>query len=335
VTLATDQRAIRLTGVGASEVGAIVGLDPHRTPFDVYAAKKGLVKEEWSDPRTGTPAQRLGHLLEPVVAELYEIAHPDVHLVSSGTERHPIHQFALATPDRLVFDASAPPGAQYIRLLEIKTKPWRTAREFGQEGTDQVPQIILCQVQWQMAVLMAPRCDVGVLIDGRDYREFVVHADAEVQATLLAEVEAFWRHHVEAGVAPEMVGRTVSDYLKAQFRMHDAEIVRADAKGEDALKQLLNARNVLAEAEAQKEQAENRVKALIGFHKGIQADCARATWSQARDAERPDWHAIAQQFRTVAELRGAAREDLDAITVEFTKIVPGARRFLFTPSKDA
>lgn len=331
--LTTEQIALRRTGVGASEVAAVLGLDPYRTPFDVWAVKRGLTEERVSTPASGTPAERLGHLLEPVVADLYQMAHPAWVVRSAETVRHPVHEFALATPDRIVANHWDSEQVTDRHLLEIKTKSWRTARGFGAEGTDELPERILCQVQWQLAVVGCQRVDVAVLIDGRDYREYTVHADADLQATMLEQVGRFWREHVVAADPPELLGRSVADYLRDRFRLHSADVVPADEAAEAAMFRLVEVRAQLQGLALQEEELKNTLKLLIGTHKGVQGEAGRALWSLTRDAVRHDWSAIAQEFRTMLQLRGVPDDDLAAVVAARATTTAGSRRFTFSPAK--
>ena len=61
--LTTEQR---LRYVGSSEVPAVVGKDPYRTRYDVWAEKTGMVPPP---DLSENPRVQLGQFLEPYVAE--------------------------------------------------------------------------------------------------------------------------------------------------------------------------------------------------------------------------------------------------------------------------
>jgi putative phage-type endonuclease len=359
------QKLLRGQGVGGSEVAAVLGVHPKMTAFDVWAHKTGKLpeREHDQDPTGNLPAY-LGTKLEPLVADVYEHRHPEFVCRPADTVVHPDYTFAIVTPDRNLHRV-IPGSRQDLRaalqdianvrraevveceespekLLEIKTKSWRTARAFGEQGTDEVPADVLCQAHWQLFVTRFAVVDVAVLIDGRDYREYTVHADPELHASMLEEVRRFWHGNVLADIPPEMKGRAVDPYLRQKFVMHDDMIARADALGEEWLTKLHEARLLAKNAEEEKEHCENQVKNLIGVRKGIQGEIGKATWSQTKDAEKVDWQQVAGEYRTIIELIkpldqpvDKVRRDLDEIRSRCTKIVPGSRRFLFTPAKEA
>jgi putative phage-type endonuclease len=342
------QKALRGQGVGGSEVAAVLGVHPHMTAFDVWAHKTGklLEKEHDNDPTRNLPAY-LGTRLEPLVAEVYEHRHPEFTLQPADTVVHPDFPFAIVTPDRMVHrrSSSGPLGTDHAyhakpeKLLEIKTKSWRTARAFGEQGTDEVPGDVLCQAHWQLFVVGIAVVDIAVLIDGRDYREYSVQADAELHAAMLEKVRQFWHGNVLADIPPELKGRSVDPYLRQRFVMHDDTIKRADGLGEQWLAQLHEARQMRDVYEENVEAAANQIKLLIGQNKGIQGEVGKATWSQTKDATVVDWETVAKRYRTLLQKWGvddrAMLEELESIVSDSTSIRKGSRRFLFSPAKEA
>ena len=154
MTLTAEQLALRQTGIGASEIAAVAGLDPHRTPLDVWMLKRGL-----AGPFAGNEFTRWGDRLEAVIAGAYAEAR-GVLLDTRDTLRHAGEPWMLATPDRVVLDSA---GAEE-RLLQVKNRGLRQADRWGEPGTDQVPDAVAAQCHWEMAVTGLALCDVAVLI---------------------------------------------------------------------------------------------------------------------------------------------------------------------------
>jgi len=346
VTFTEKQLALRSKGIGGSEIAAVLGLNPKVTPFDVWARKVGALEEQEHDrdPVGNLPAY-LGTRLEPVVADVYAARHPEILLVGSDTYQHPEFPWAIVTPDREAYRVPAenPAGMAGIQpsdrdhLVEIKTKSWRTAREFGESGTDELPADVLCQAQWQALIVGVALVRVAVLIDGRDYREYEVQADKDLHAIMLEKGGEFWNGYVLPRVEPPLVGRAAKQYLAQKFRMHGQEILRADPMADDTLRRLLNVRAELTEAEARKEALENALKALIGTNKGIQGEVAKVTWSQTKDAEIVDWKAVASRYRHIIESQEwetDVQSEIDGIVADHTTIRAGSRRFLFQAAKE-
>lgn len=177
----------RRKGIGGSDVAAILGLSPWRTPYQVWEDKTGRSEEQ-----TETPAIYWGRLLEDPIRQAYadrtglSVKKPDQMFTS------PDHPFMLANLDGIASDG---------RLVEFKT----TSRGdgWGEEGTDEIPEYYQTQVQHYMAVMGVERTDVGVLIAGRDFRIYTVMADIELQQMLIDEEAKFWEL-VQTDTPPEI-----------------------------------------------------------------------------------------------------------------------------------
>lgn len=168
--------AQRRTGIGGSDVAAILGLSPWRTPYQVWEDKTGR-----SDEQEETPALYWGRLLEDPIRQAYAdrtgltVTKPDRMFTSEA------HPFMLANLDGIASDG---------RIVEFKTTS--RADGWGEEGSDEIPDYYQTQVQHYMSVMGAERADVGVLIAGRDFRIYTVEADAELQQMLIEEEAKFW-----------------------------------------------------------------------------------------------------------------------------------------------
>jgi putative phage-type endonuclease len=175
--LTEKQHAERANGIGGSDAAAVLGLSRWRTPLDVYLAKKKPAENRVAE----TEPMRWGTLLEPVVRQEFAEKTGRVITLPEGTIRHPKYPFMLAHPDGVSTDG---------RLYEGKTA--RSAEEWGESGSSQIPQEYCIQVQHYMAVMGLPVADVAVLIAGNDFRTYEIPADPEMQALIIEGEEAFW-----------------------------------------------------------------------------------------------------------------------------------------------
>lgn len=176
-----DWHAARRDGIGASEISAVVGLNPWMSAFQLWHEKKGNLPG--ADP--DNPLFYWGHALEPLVAARFTELHPDLYVAHAGTHRHSEREWQFANLDRLVLTAGEPDVP-----LEIKTTKYPDG--WGPSGSDQIPVHVRCQVTQQMDVFSAPYAWVAVLIGGSDYREYRIDFD-EADATALREAgAAFW-----------------------------------------------------------------------------------------------------------------------------------------------
>lgn len=193
----------RRTGIGGSDIGAILGLSPWRTPYDVFLDKTAPVEHEESD------SMYWGTVLEDVVASEYQKRSGRKVQRVRQLLRHPEHDFAIANIDRAVIVPEISGNVRWKngklttdRILECKTSNGFAASEWGEPGTDFVPDTYLLQCQWYMGVTDTQVADLAVLIGGNDYRTFTITRDDSLFSDLLMEAETFW-NNCQKGIAPD------------------------------------------------------------------------------------------------------------------------------------
>jgi putative phage-type endonuclease len=319
--LSEKQQAMRMQGIGASEIAAIVGAHPTKKPIDVWLEKTGQ-----ADPFEGNSLTEFGHRIERVIGEAWAERHPGLRVYTPGTLRHPEHPIALASPDRVVAPAGLgrPPREQWLSLLEIKTV-FFSAKEYG-EGEDEVPERHLLQVQWQEEVCNVEEAELVALVNG-DYRPYPIHRDRELGGMLIEAAERFWTDHVVAGVPPAVDGSdSYGDFLSKRFAREKAPLLPATPEAAAMAKRLREARAVLKAAEAEEALAAQLVKAALGEALGFEGLC---TWKANKDGTKFDVEHAVEGFLCLLEEEGFGRERARAlwakVVQDFTTTKPGAR----------
>lgn len=197
-----EWHAARAAGLGGSEVAAVLGLSPWESRFSLWMRKAGLI-----DPQPDNPEMEWGRRLEPAVADKYADDNPGLHVLPVGTYRHEDRPWQLANPDRLCWDretvsmVASFAGVEPVGLLEVKTALY--ADGWGDTDTGVIPPYYRCQTQWYLDTFGLPAGELVVLIGGHDYRRYVIEADAEDQAFMRAEAEAFLAT-IAAGDLPDL-----------------------------------------------------------------------------------------------------------------------------------
>lgn len=300
--LTEEQQAIRRTGIGGSEIGAVVGLSPYAKPIDVWRAKvEGHILEE-------TKPMKRGRILEPALADWYA-EDTGATLEFAPTLRHPSSLIAVATPDRFASLA----GERWV--LELKTANFRTLSQWGEAGTDKVPKHYLAQVAWEMACADLERADLAVLVAGDDFRIYHLRRDRELEAMLLEEAEKFWRDYVLTKTPPPVDGSdSFEDWLLARYPAHQSGLLEATPEAEALARELRAAQEALEPNEARLDAAKNQLRALIGDAEGLVGSFGKITWRKSKDSERTDWEAVAKAAGVTPEL-----------IKQFTTIKPGPR----------
>lgn len=301
----------RKKGIGASEAASVLGLNPYRTPLDVWMQKKGILETQ------ETPAMRLGTRLEPVVAEMYQ-DYTGLILIPSGTLVYPKNNILFATPDRIVKGKN--------KGLEIKTANSRMAENWGEEGTDEIPQYYLIQCVLCMAVTDLPEWDVAALIGGQDFKIYNIQRDIDLETSIIDRLLEWWETYIVGNREPDIdSSRVCADYLANKYPRNFKPLKEASDVEDGLLQRLEEVQYSKKSFEDQEESIKNLLKNSIGESDGIVGSHWKATWKASKDGKKILWEDIAKIL--LNELKPESQRQ---IIKDNTQIVPGARRFLFT-----
>lgn len=261
-----DWLKLRRQGIGGSDVAAILGLSKWKTPLDVFNDKTG---ESAPEEQEDNASMEWGRRLEPVIRDKYaeatgfKVAKPDLMLVSDE------HPFMIADVDGIAEDG---------RILECKTA--RTARDWGEEGMDEIPEYYQTQVQHYMAVTGAAACDVAVLIGGSDFRIYTVKRDQELIDILIKEESKFWNEHVVPGIAPSPM--TLAE-TESAYPASNGQSREASPEIESDLSDLVRAEREMNEAKSRVSELRAKVQAFMGENEKLLLNgTAVATWKSSK-----------------------------------------------------
>lgn len=298
-----DWLAVRAAGISASNIAAILGINPWDSPFSLYWRKKlgGEV-----DP---SPQMEWGSRLEDAIAAKFEERHADDGMVlrPGGLYRHPEHEWMLATPDRLLKIVDR---GRLIPTAVVELKTASSLDDWGDDGTDQVPVHYRAQVIYQLDVLGLPHAHVALLCRGSTYREYTVAYDAEDAATMRKAAAEFMRR-LGCDEAPDIDGSAATTAtLKA---LHPSVVDEAVSVPVDLADQYRVRKELLDDAQAAYDEVCNRMRALIGNNREAVADGRRVARRSVYDragidtkrlkADHPDLYAEYMTVTTVDALK--------------------------------
>lgn len=176
--------AERRTGIGGSDIAAIVGADFDRTPLDVYNEKMGL-----APPAPTNPHIRRGVLFEPIARQMY-IEQTGNKVAVAGLRRMRDHEIVIGHVDGLVAARDGVPAG----VLEIKCPGIGMWGKIKREG---LPMKWVLQAQWYMAVTSRKWCDVAVFnAEFAELHVLRVDADSDLQRQLVERAEIWWTTHI-------------------------------------------------------------------------------------------------------------------------------------------
>lgn len=300
--------AARRGFIGGSEVAAICGLSPWKTPVDVFLDKTGRAPDD-EEP---SEALRLGTELEDYAARRY------TETTGRAVRNYGymvVRGHALADVDRLIVPSGAKVAAfhEEVRtdgILECKTSgvPWDEEPPLHYQMQGQLYlELLDCSFVDFAVVFLAPR---------RDFRVFRMERDREVGAALVARIEKFWRECVETDTPPPAVNLADVRALYPNARPECAK----DATAEVA-RAVERLREIKAQTDALDEEAEGlrgAVAAFMGDSDTLRVCGAKAVTFRAPKPRRvTDWKGVAAELNPTAELVAA-----------HTTETPSARRFL-------
>ena len=183
----------RLSGIGASDVAAVMGICPYNTRHGVWLVKTGRSKGF-----AGNSFTEHGKVMENAARARYEIQTMIDMVPSCAT--HPVYKHCLASLDGW--------NEELKKILEIKCPKTRTVIDAALAG--QVAEHYIPQVQFQLGVAGGDDLDFFVFHEESKQDALVnVKPDLELQGKMFAAVEDFWTQYVLTDIEPPLTNRDV------------------------------------------------------------------------------------------------------------------------------
>lgn len=248
---------VRKLGLGGSDMAAVLGLSPWRSPIDVWLDKTSdTVEEKESEP------MYWGNVLEEVVAQ--EFAKRSGYKVRNNnfTLQSEEYPYLLANIDREIVGLDAG--------LECKTANAFKANEW--DG-DNVPDAYYIQCQHYMAVTGKSSWWIAALIGGNTFVYKEIKRNDEVIQAIIDTGREFW-HLVEAKTMPAPDdSKACGEALKKLYKHSNGQSVELPANYGNMIIDYLEIKNQLYELETKKRGIENVMKDFL-------KDNERATYGE-------------------------------------------------------
>lgn len=282
---------LRESGIGSSEVGTILGLNPYETPYQLWRRKVGI-----DPPKEQNFAMKAGHYLENAVSLFYrDETGKEIIKASAGDWIVRCNEcpWMQVSPDRTFWIPGMPKRKENKGILECKT----TQMEID---ADNVPQYWFAQLQYQLGVAEYSQGAIAWLTMGREfgYRDFVF--DQEFFDFMAEEVARFWTDNVKGGREPLL--SNVDDVLLRNPRHVVGKAVEADKKLLDSCRILKELKEELADLNTRKEEIEAAIKmamgdaeALVTPGDGRSKPQILATWKAAKGSQKFDEKRFAKE----------------------------------------
>ena len=236
---------IRSQGIGGSEIGTIMGLNPWESAYALWAKKSGKIENTFR----GNTATRLGKLLEEPILQMFQENHPNLTLHRPGTFRSKSIPILHANVDALAYH----PETGEWAVVEVKTAKYQW---------DSIPEHYVAQVQHYMDVLGLKKAYV-VALCGMEPFEAVIEADEFQQSVQRDRAIQFW-NGLQNDTAPEWDGSESTYQIVRQ--MHPLIEDREEEIGELGIG-LWNAQLRFDEAQKELNSYKSAVMDAMGYAK--------------------------------------------------------------------
>jgi putative phage-type endonuclease len=305
---------MRKSGVAASDVGAIFGVDPNRDAFSVVAEKKGDLP-----PIETTDRMRVGKAIEPGILALYSYRTGYELDYCDQTMRHPEREWMIYTPDALVRGER--------RGVDAKSISFDQRRNWGPTADD-IPEKIQLQCWYYMAALDYDVWDVAAFMGDGMPRIYTIERDLEAERVMLARCEEFYLRYLKGDEMPPMgASASAAAWLQRAFPTHKRpDLRRATQAEEQMLAAYAGVRADQIELQRERDELENSIKLAIADREGLLWPDGKFTWRKTKDREVVDYKSLSLGLINQFIPDAAERKTL----VEFyTTIKPGIRRIYF------
>jgi putative phage-type endonuclease len=271
--------------LGGSDIAAILGISPWRTPLDVY-----LDKVEGKRPEDPSKAQifRRGARMEPYILDLLAEEH-GIEIVQRGQRyRDKTHDFIAAE-----IDAEAASGEN----IEAKSANQFAAKHWGAEWTDDIPVYYTAQGMHGMMVTGAPATIFPVLIGSDDFRVYRVERDEETITAIRAKEVEFWDRIQRRDPPP---ATAVSD-IERLFARDYGTAVEASSELAQVVGTLKRLKKELKMLESDADDAAEQIKLFMAEHATLMfGGKPLCTW-KSQTANRFDIEAFRTKHPAIAE----------------------------------
>lgn len=279
----TEYRQIGKHGLGSSDAAAIMGLTERPSIADVYLRFiNGRSHED-------NLYMKAGRAMEPVILEQFQEETGEALTIEDVIYIHRDFDYLVTKPDAMTANGY------------IEAKLTTHGDDWGEYGSDAVPDYVFCQVQHGMEVTEKDYSLIPVVIMGRWGMEFRLYhvAKSGIIVPQMVEMEKkFWNENVLQRVPPEP--RSLED-AKKLWPNSSIATIEATPEISDALTALKEIKAELKELGQRKEFCELEVKKFMKDAEAVRiGNKILATW-KSNSVSRIDVTRLRHDLPKIAE----------------------------------
>ena len=273
---------LRKDGIGGSDIGAIMGVNPFSSPFNVFVDKTTDFSKDLSD----NEAIYWGTVLEDVVAKEFErrtgkkVSRLNSILASKETP------FAYANIDRRIMGEKA--GLECKTTNAFNSDEWKD---------DEIPASYICQCQWYMYVTGWDRWYIACLIGGQHFVYKEIERDDELIGCMLKKAKHFWTDNVLRNVPPSMDGSAgCGEYLKKEYVEDNGLEIMLSRDVFPLVDKLAELKALEKNISLQQTELENKIKQYMGEYQTAVSDKYTVFWKTQNGAPKFERELLAEKI---------------------------------------
>lgn len=305
--LTPQDRELRKTRIGASEIGALLEVDPYKTKIDLFTDKTTEEADDGKDHQRWGLDQEQSIIAYHARAKRYDLIAPvDDHgqPTPDGKWRSVAHP---TLPLVCTTDALAISKDGTVAIQAKNDQGWGDM-EWGKPGTDDAPLLYIAQCTVEIGVLLARgrevvRDDLAVSVRGAPPVGYPIRFDPELFGQLGELALRFKRDHLDTGKRPDGEPAKVAEYIKRRYSQPMPKLLLQETP--ELLALVAKVKWFRSQTKALKAEAlaaENELKAAIGEAEGIAGLC---TWKLQKGST----YEVTKKSGRVLRITGLKEED--------------------------
>lgn len=248
--------------IGASEVGAILGIDPFCTPLKLWSLKTGLIEPEQEE----NEACEWGKRLERVVSQKFAEKNNCKLIAYKKRFTHPDMDYFSCELDNII--------AGTDQLVEVKTVNAWAMKKW--QDTDSVPGKVIAQVTSQLGLSKRKIGHTAILVGGQRYLERKIEFDQDFYNIIVDKVKMFWTMVLTK--QPPMATGDDNDLLVQLHPEASDAMLEATQDINNEVSRIQELKLHIKNMEDEKDEAEARVKSVIGDNLGFRTPEFTVKW---------------------------------------------------------
>ena len=281
----TEWLRYRKGGITGTDAGAITGMNPYVSAFQVYQDK---ISDTFSDE--DNESMRQGRDLEEYVAERFCEATGLKVRKANGIYQNEDHPIMLADFDRLIVGQKA--GLECKTVSPYSSDKWKE---------DAIPLHYQMQVQHYLAVSGFDCWYIAALIFGKDFIVHKIERDEELINNLISIEEYFWNNYVVPRNMPDPDGtERCSELISKMYGKAEREKEVELYGFKDALERRGELIKLIEKLDREKSAIEQKIKLEMQEASYANADGYKISWT-AFDSRRLDTKKLKEEQPDIFE----------------------------------